>query len=282
MLILPIDERSENMKIITFAAIKGGVGKTTICYNFGEFLAKKKNKNILFIDMDNQCSLTQTYNAYNTTNNIGNIFKEKDAIPINVAHNIDIISGFAGLDEIEALIENQTNKNMFLYMWMTHHSNNLSKYDYILLDCHPDFRTATKNSIIVSHAIISPIIPNQYSYDSKENIQERLKQLKKEAIDYRTGYSYVTAKLFFILNMLRNNTRATHELIASVKNNPDVIAKIPQREIFNRSTFDDEQTGKSTSVIDMEKDQVILAQNRKFFKTIYKIFDVIKSKIDNI
>lgn len=29
------------MKIITFAAIKGGVGKTTLTFNYGEWLAKK-------------------------------------------------------------------------------------------------------------------------------------------------------------------------------------------------------------------------------------------------
>ena len=30
------------MKIITFAAIKGGVGKTTLTFNYGEWLAKKR------------------------------------------------------------------------------------------------------------------------------------------------------------------------------------------------------------------------------------------------
>lgn len=31
-------------KIITFAAIKGGVGKTTLAYNFGSWLANKNKK----------------------------------------------------------------------------------------------------------------------------------------------------------------------------------------------------------------------------------------------
>lgn len=30
------------MKIITFAAIKGGVGKTTLAYNYAEWLAEQK------------------------------------------------------------------------------------------------------------------------------------------------------------------------------------------------------------------------------------------------
>ncbi|MDK6305049.1 ParA family protein, partial [Lactobacillus crispatus] len=50
-------------KIITFSAIKGGVGKTTIAYNFGSWLADN-HKNVLFIDLDHQCNLSQTYNVY--------------------------------------------------------------------------------------------------------------------------------------------------------------------------------------------------------------------------
>ena len=48
------------MKIITFAAIKGGVGKTTLAYNYGEWLANQGSR-ILFIDLDHQSNLTQTY-----------------------------------------------------------------------------------------------------------------------------------------------------------------------------------------------------------------------------
>ena len=39
------------MKIITFSAIKGGVGKTTLAYNYGEWLASK-GKQVLFIDLE--------------------------------------------------------------------------------------------------------------------------------------------------------------------------------------------------------------------------------------
>ena len=51
------------MEIITFSAIKGGVGKTTLAFNYGEWLAKN-GKHVLFIDLDHQSNLTQTYNIY--------------------------------------------------------------------------------------------------------------------------------------------------------------------------------------------------------------------------
>ena len=35
------------MKIITFAAIKGGVGKTTLTFNYGEWLSSKGHNSTL-------------------------------------------------------------------------------------------------------------------------------------------------------------------------------------------------------------------------------------------
>ena len=38
-----------NMKILSFVGIKGGIGKTTLSYNYGEWLAAKVRKSYLSI-----------------------------------------------------------------------------------------------------------------------------------------------------------------------------------------------------------------------------------------
>lgn len=48
------------MKIITFTAIKGGVGKTTLTFNYASWLAKH-DKKVLLIDLDHQCNLTTLF-----------------------------------------------------------------------------------------------------------------------------------------------------------------------------------------------------------------------------
>ena len=45
------------MKLVSFVAIKGGVGKTTLALLTGQYLAQKGNK-VLFIDLDHQCNLS--------------------------------------------------------------------------------------------------------------------------------------------------------------------------------------------------------------------------------
>lgn len=197
-----------NMKILSFVGIKGGIGKTTLSYNYGEWLATK-GKKVLFIDLDHQSNLSQTYNVYDQDGTVGVIFTGNGQIKIHhVGDNIDLIAGDMHLDDIETSIENNTNKNMLLYMWLSdnYDSLNLGQYDYVIIDCHPDFSTATKNAIIVSHDILSPITPSEHGYNAKFNLQERINEFKKEAIDYTTRKSYVTAQLWFVANMIKHNT----------------------------------------------------------------------------
>lgn len=263
------------MEIITFSAIKGGVGKTTLAFNYGEYLAKN-GKHVLFIDLDHQSNLTQTYNIYDNNDTVGNIFLDRGKVKIHeINKNISLIAGDMHLDDIERDIENKSNKNMLLYMWLSDNYDrlNLDKFEYIILDCHPDFSTATKNAVIISNAILSPITPSEHGYNAKFNLEERINELRKEAIDYSTRESYVTAKLFFIANMIKHNTRSSHELLRVLKGDSSVLAIIPEKELFNRSTLD------KTSLSTMAKEHKTYVIQHEFFDAINKTF---KEITDNL
>lgn len=256
------------MKILTFAAIKGGVGKTTLAFNYGEWLASQGNQ-VLFIDLDHQSNLSQTYDVYTNENTVGNIFTGLGKVDIHsVKENISLISGDMHLDDIERDIENKTNKNMMLYMWLSDNYDrlNLEKFDYIILDTHPDFSTATKNAVIISNAIISPITPSEHGYNAKFNLEERIKELRDEAIDFSSRKSYVTANLFFIANMIKHNTKSSHELIEAIKEDKFVLGQVPQKELFNRTTLD------KISLSDMKKDHKVYVNQRLFFDEMNDVF----------
>ena len=51
------------MKIISIAARKGGVGKTTITYLLATYLAEIKHKKILLIDADPQGNLSSMFQS---------------------------------------------------------------------------------------------------------------------------------------------------------------------------------------------------------------------------
>jgi len=263
------------MKIVTFSAIKGGVGKTTLAYNYGEWLATS-GKNVLFIDLDHQCNLSQIYDIYDNEETVGNIFRGSGKVKIHeISDNVNLISGDMRLDAIERDIENKTNKNMLLYLWFADNYErvNLEQYDFIIIDTHPDFSTATKNALIVSNSIISPITPSEHGYNAKFNLEERVKYLKIEAIDYNTRNSYFTAYLYYVANMVKHNTSSSRQFLEALKDEDNVIAIIPEKELFNRTTLD------KKSIAELKGDAKVYQKQKKFFDDIENSFDNISKKI---
>lgn len=255
--------------ICTFSAIKGGVGKTTLTFNFGEWLASKGYK-VLLIDADHSCNLTQTYNIYTNENTVANIFTKNGEVDIhNVSDNVSLIAGYMKLDEIETEIENKANKNMILYMWLedNYEPLNLSQFDFILIDCHPDFGTATKNAIAISHSIISPIIPGKDEYDAKFNLEQRLSDFRSEIFDFRTKESYITAKLFFVANKLKKNTRSSKQLLSALENENNILAYIPDREVVNQSRLQE------TPLSKLKENSKIYNDYKDFFATMENQFE---------
>lgn len=50
------------MEIYSFVSTKGGVGKTSIAYNFATYLSERDNY-VLVIDQDHQCSISQLFDC---------------------------------------------------------------------------------------------------------------------------------------------------------------------------------------------------------------------------
>lgn len=260
-------ERTTKMEIITFATIKGGIGKTTLSFNYGEWLASK-GKKVLLMDLDQQSSLSRTYNITDqngTVEEIFNVFNDDDMRkPVKIHHvnqNIDLIAGTTRLDKIQSRLETKNNKNMILFSYLQDHFEDIvSHYDYMIIDCHPDIGIATINAIVVSDAIISPVTPSKFSYDSIIELETRLDEVKKETINFATGESFVKAKVFYVANMIKHNTGISREFLATIEkekqNGENWIAEIPEKEIFNRSIYYQvsvsrmEELAKSTDPID--------------------------------
>lgn len=229
------------MKLMSFVAIKGGVGKTTLALLNGQYLASRGYK-VLFIDLDHQCNLTHFYDVYEDSETVGNIFMGSGDVNIlGVAPNIDLIAGSMRLDEVERRLETNSNKNMFLYDWLEKNleSKKLDQYDYVILDCRPDFGIATRNAIAVSHVLYSPIIPSDFAFEGKDNLEIRLEEYREEEIIRPSRESLITAKLYFLPNMIKHNTSKSKELMSVLKDDEFAIGSIPQKELFNRATKDE-------------------------------------------
>lgn len=257
------------MEIITFSATKGGVGKTTLTYNFGEWLADKGN-NVLLIDSDHQCSLSQTYEIFKTSGTLAEIFTNNgDNVEIeHIKDNLSLITASMDLDKINNAIQNKANKELIFYMWLADNYDELKVFDYILIDCHPDFSTITQNMIAVSDKVFSPLEPSEYSFISKSNLELRFDDFKKEIISVETRKSLVTAELYFLGNRIKHNTKSSREFVPTLKSDPNVIVLIPEKELFNKSTLN------HMSLVDMKKNKEIYRKHKQFFDDLDITFEI--------
>ena len=66
--------------------------------------------------------------------------------------------------------------------------------------------------------------------------------------------------------MIKHNTKSSHELLDSIKDEESVIGIVPSKELFNRTTLDKE------SLSTMKQDHSTFLKNREFFKEMDNVF----------
>ena len=282
------------MKVISFVGIKGGIGKTSLAKEFIEKLKRElrqrgSEKKILTLDLDHQCNLTQAHGLYESEGTVVNIFKRQgDVVIHHIDEQLDMIAGAMDLDVIESELETKTFKDMLLYMWLDKNYDDIDadQYEYVVIDCRPDFSIATRNAVAISDMLLSPIIPSQYSLDSRQNLETRLQMYADENIDYKTGESNIDAELYFLGNMIKHNTLASKELVKQLENDPKVLGFVPYKELFIRATIADSENGVQPSVYDLiEKDEyngIRLSDHRHFFYELDGVLNKVLLKLDSI
>ena len=150
------------MKIIAIGTLKGGTGKTTMCFNLAGVLAKKHR--VLLIDVDPQCNLSSDVgiDISNRDNySSKDIFEDKvspSAIvvkqPIPELPNLDIIPSSITLISTELHISSRTARERILHYYIQDNKDYFSKYDYILIDTNPSMGIINQNAFFTSDSII--------------------------------------------------------------------------------------------------------------------------------
>ena len=195
-------------KIITFATLKGGAGKTMNLFNLAGVLSGRKQK-VLLVDVDPQCNLSANCGidvADMGFVTIKDIFakyrateqpKAKEVIiehPIPELNTLDIIPSSILLFNVEEEITLLEGRTKILKNFVTRNANALAKYDYIFLDTNPSMSVFNINAFYVADSIIisTDVSSNSISgaelfcglWDAKrEQINETSESQKKDNIE---------------------------------------------------------------------------------------------------
>lgn len=154
------------MNITTFGTLKGGVGKTMLCFNIGGVLSQM-NKRVLVIDSDLQGNLTNNmgidrtnadlctaYDIYHLEGNPPPPDKLVLTAPIPKLPNLDLIPGSIFLHKAELHIASVAGREQILSNYLSDHHAFFSAYDHILIDTNPSMSIVNQNAFLAADSIL--------------------------------------------------------------------------------------------------------------------------------
>ena len=170
---------------------KGGVGKTTSALNIASFLAKLGVKTLL-LDLDPQGNSSDTLlpdidlrNKKTTFDFFFDSMKKqqlefKDYIQTAdfdlMDETIDVMPANIKLAEIEINLAQEFSREKILQRAFKHFSDDISSYDFIIIDCPPSLGLLTINSFVFSKYLLVPVDASAYSHQGLLELVESLAQ----------------------------------------------------------------------------------------------------------
>ncbi len=223
------------MKKIVFFYTKGGTGKTTICFNYGHYLADNKNKRVLMLDFDPQVNLVYSFGKDNKNaegNNLETMLldfiKEKKIIledyTIKAGKNLTILptsNNISVIDEYltDFLVRKSVEKGVAL---KSMERNLLLKemldrvikpweFDFVLIDCQPSFSLLSNTALIYAENVLIVLKPEPYSLVDVGYMKKIIKNLNRR---YNTDIDITGV----IINAFELRKRLAWEISKKIKN----------------------------------------------------------------
>lgn len=226
--------------VIAVTNQKGGVGKTTIAINLSASLALLDYR-VLVIDIDPQGNSSDGMGI--DTNKLDNTVYDAliNDVPIcdivipNQLKNLFVVPANISLSGAETELASDISRPFKLRKAIR---QEVSKYDYIIIDCPPSLGILTVNAIVASTDLLVPIEPNSYALKGMSMLMSTILKIKEDL----EHYSYL---LGVVINMFNPDiilhtsiTGAIEEYFTPRKIFNSKIQrspKIPEAEIHGQS-----------------------------------------------
>ena len=165
------------MKVISFTNQKGGVGKSTTCYNVAAALARS-GKKVLIIDADPQGDAS-TMAGYRELEDgdqtLYDVLNGSDVLEaIRPADGCFIVPSDISLAQSEVELINAPRTAL-----RTAIKPARRRFDYILIDCPPSLNMLTVNALTASDGVIIPVQSQYLALKGVERLRDTISEIKK-------------------------------------------------------------------------------------------------------
>lgn len=170
------------MKRISWSNLKGGTGKSLVCFNMasvsGQEKSKKvKPKRILVADTDPQGNISNDFGMDRLKKGVPTIvdvfehnIPAEEVITRTNTPNVSIIMGSLNLTATELKIVNQAGREWILTNWLNDNKVFLeNNFDYLYFDTPPSFNILCQNVYLASDSIV---LVNDVSMNSIEGAEQ--------------------------------------------------------------------------------------------------------------
>lgn len=190
---------------------------------------------------------------------------------------LPLVQSNRSLQQINSDIQNKHNRDLILFLWIDANPEIFNKFDYVVFDTHNDFSSITKNAILVSDLLLSPIEPSEGGISAKDNLDIDFEMFQKELVDPITKKTYVQAKKLYFLNIIDNRTNASRKLVERSKSFDDIGAIMPRKQLIVDSISN------KFPVVEMEhSNDSALRKHKNFYKIYNEVFHYFKDQADNV
>lgn len=166
------------MKTLVVAQQKGGVGKTALSLHLAWFLAQKKQKKVLFIDLDTQGNASYTLGTIKKIGGSGNLFYQDTKFEFELEKNdsLVLIPATNNLANIQNIDFNEASTNFFHNMEQI---KKLNLFDFCVIDTPPSLGNSLAAALRVADYAICPIELETYSIMGIQMMARTIQNIKK-------------------------------------------------------------------------------------------------------